>query len=91
MIELETCDTLLSNSRIMLANRDLVIKEKDVELSSMSTQLLFKDKLIGVKEDEINRLGLDLNTANNHKKLLTIGWGSTSFILTGFLIYFAIR
>ena len=75
----------------MLANRDLVIKEKDVELSAMSTQLLFKDKLIGVKEDEINRLGLDLNTANNHKKLLTIGWGSTSFILTGFLIYFAIR
>lgn len=91
MIELEACDTLLSNSRSMLANRDSLILEKDYELSVLSGELALKDKLIRVKEDDIKSLNLNLDKANKHKKLLTLGWGSTSFLLTGFLIYFAIK
>ena len=86
-----TCDTLLANSKSMLANRDSLIKEKDIELSKLSSQLLLKDNIIGLKEQEITDLNNSLITANKHKKLLAIGWGSTSFVLTGFLIYFAVK
>lgn len=68
-----------------------MIVEKDLELSKQSGQLLLKDKIIEVKDQEIVDLNKDLKKANTHKKLLTIGWGSTSIVLTSFLIYFAIR
>lgn len=90
-IELDACDTLYTNCKTMLANRDAVILEKDAQLSSQSGIILMKDKIIGIKEDDISKLTDALNKANNHKKLLAIGWGSTSAILTGFLIYFAVR
>lgn len=91
IVEARACDTLLANSKKMLANRDSMIVEKDLELSKQSGQLLLKDKIIEVKDQEIVDLNKDLKKANTHKKLLTIGWGSTSIVLTSFLIYFAIR
>lgn len=75
----------------MLANRDSMIVEKDLELFKQSGQLLLKDKILEVKEQEISNLNKYLDRANLHKKLLGIGWGSTTVVLTGFLIYFAIR
>jgi hypothetical protein len=75
----------------MLANRDSMIVEKDFEISKQSGQLLLKDKIIEIKEQEISNLNKHLLKANRHKKMLSIGWGSTSIVLTGFLIYFAIK
>jgi len=75
----------------MLANRDSMITEKDLVISKQSSQLIFKDSIIKLKEQEISDLNESLRIANNHKKLLGIGWGSTSLILTGFLVYFAIK
>jgi hypothetical protein len=91
MVEARACDTLLDNSRKLLSNRDSMIVEKNIEISKQSSQLVLKDKIIEAKDKEIVDLNLDLTTANNHKKLLAIGWGSTSFVLTAFLIYFAVR
>jgi len=91
IVEARACDTLLANSKNMLANRDSMIVEKDFEISKQSGQLLLKDKIIEIKEQEISNLNKQLLRANRHKKLLSIGWGSTSIVLTGFLIYFAIK
>lgn len=91
IIQGRTCDTLLSNTKAMLSNRDSLIKEKDLEISKQSIQLLLKDKILEVKEQHILELNKALERSERHKKLLTIGWGSTSVVLTGFLIYFAVR
>lgn len=91
LVYAKTCDTLLLNAKNMLANRDSMIKQKDFEISKQSSQLLFKDNIIGLKDEEITSLTKSLNTANKHKKLLFAGWGSTSLVLTGFIIYFAIK
>lgn len=91
IVEARACDTLLTNTKNMLANRESMIVEKDLEISKQSSQLLLKDKIIDIKDQEISNLNESLLKANRHKKLLTLGWGSTSVVLTGFLIYFAIR
>ena len=91
VVEGRACDTLLANTKSMLANRDSMIVEKDLEISKQSNQLLLKDKILEVKEQEISDLNKYLSSANRDKKILAVGWGSTSVILTGFLIYFAIR
>jgi len=90
-VELEACDTLLANAKMMLANRDTMIKEKDKEIMLVNGQSLFKDKIIDVKNEEILQLTKDLNKANKHKQLLLLGWGSTNLVLTGFIIFFAIK
>jgi hypothetical protein len=89
--ELDACDTILSTTKIMLANRDSMIVLKDSEISKQSLSLMLKDKIIGIKENEIERLTEDLNKANTHKKLLTIGWGSTSLVFVGMIFYLAIH
>lgn len=91
IIQARSCDTLLANTKSMLSNRDSLIKEKDLEISKQSIQLLLKDKINEVKEQHIMDLTLSLDKAEKHKKLLTIGWGSTTLVLTGFIVLLSLR
>lgn len=81
LIELDACDTLLSTTKKMVANRDSMIVEKDVEISGLSGQLLLKEKIIADKDKDINDLNLKLDNANNANKWLKIGWGATAAVL----------
>ena len=90
-IELDACDTLLSNAKSMLANRDSMIKEKDGEIYSQSLQLILKEKIITDNHNQIDNLTNQLNTVKTHRKLLGIGWGSTSLVFVGMIFYLAIH
>jgi predicted nuclease of predicted toxin-antitoxin system len=81
MIELEACDTLLATSKLMLANRDSMIVEKDVEIFGLSNQLILKEKIISSKDSDIKDLNLKLDNATNANKWLKIGWISTGAVL----------
>lgn len=91
LIELEACDTLLVNAKSMLANRDSLIKEKDIEIFKQSNQLILKEKIIVDNHNQLDKLTQQLNTVKNHRKLLGIGWGSTSLVFVGMIFYLAIR
>jgi hypothetical protein len=91
LVEARACDTLLSTANAKLANRDTLIKEKDYEISQLNGQLVLKDKIIEVKEQEIKEINLHLEAAERHKKWLKFGWGSTSVILGGALVYFILN
>jgi hypothetical protein len=75
----------------MLANRDSLIILKDSEISNQHLQLVFKDKIIDVKEQQIIQLDKALAKSKLRSKLLNFGWGSASVVLTGFLVYFVIH
>lgn len=81
MIELEACDTLLATSKLMLANRDSMIVEKDIEIFGLSNQLILKEKIISSKDSDIKDLNLKLDNATNANKWLKIGWISTGAVL----------
>jgi hypothetical protein len=85
------CDTLLQNANAKLANRDSLISKKDTIISYQVTQLHLKDKILEVKEAEIKDLDLKLKREIRRKKWLKFGWGSTSVILGGALVYFLIN
>lgn len=90
-IELDACDTLLSNAKNMLANRDSLIDEKDIEINSQALQLTLKEKIIADNNSQIDNLTKQLNAVKKHRKLLGIGWGSTSLVFVGMIFYLAIR
>jgi len=91
LVEARACDTLLSNANAKLANRDTLIKEKDYEIAQLSGQLVLKDKIIEVKEQEIKEINLRLESSETKRKWLKFGWGSTSVILGGALVYFILN
>jgi hypothetical protein len=91
IIQARSCDTLLANTKSMLANRDSLIILKDSEISNQHLQLVFKDKIIDVKEQQIIQLDKALAKSKLRSKLLNFGWGSASVVLTGFLVYFVIH
>lgn len=65
----------------MVANRDSMLVEKDVEISGLSGQILLKEKIITSKDKDISDLNLKLESANNTNKWLKIGWGATAAVL----------
>jgi hypothetical protein len=85
------CDTLLQNANTKLANRDSLIHLKDTVISYQTTQLHLKDKILEVKDAEIKQINLQLKREVRKKKWLKMGWGSTSVILGGALVYFMLN
>jgi hypothetical protein len=90
-MELDACDTLLANANNMLINRNIMIQEKDTVISAQSLQLALKEKIISDNHNQIANLTKELNSVKKHRKLLGIGWGSSSLVLVGMLFYLAIR
>lgn len=91
MVEARACDTLLSVANAKLANRDTLIKEKNYEISQLSGQLVLKDKIIEVKDEEIKQVNLHLEKAQRQKRWLKFGWGSSAVVLGGALTYFILN
>ena len=91
VVELSTCDTLLSISKAKLANRDSFIVEKNVEITSLGKQLIQKDNIITTKDKEISDLKSDIEKLNTHKKWLKFGWAATTTIMGVLLVLIAVN
>lgn len=59
-VELKSCTTGLNAASQMSINRGHMIDAKNVEITNLNNQISLKDKLIGVKEDEIKTLKICL-------------------------------
>lgn len=86
VVELQTCDTLLSVANTKLVNRDSLIKEKGVEISMLNKQLVLKDNIITEKDKEIKDLKDDVEKLGNHKRWLKAGWIATSTVFAILLV-----
>lgn len=91
LVEARACDTLLDNANAKLANRDSLIAEKDFELSKLSGQILLKDKILAIKEEDIRQIELNLSKEKARHRWTKLGWGTTSVVLGGALVYFILR
>lgn len=81
-VDLHTCDTLLANSKKMLANRDTLIKEKDYTITQYSLTVGLKDQMIKNREDTLAVRDKRIKKLTNQKKGILIGWSATAIILT---------
>jgi hypothetical protein len=91
LVEARACDTLLDNANSKLSNRDSLISEKTFEISKLSGQIILKDKIIAVKEEELKKAQDDLITEKDKHKWTKLGWGATSVVLGSALIYFILH
>jgi hypothetical protein len=87
LVEARACDTLLTISNIKVANRDSMIVEKNYEIDQLNKQLRVKDQIIEIRDQEIMNLATKLEKAERHKRWLKLGWGATTLILGGIMIY----
>jgi alkylhydroperoxidase family enzyme len=83
-----SCDTLLSNANLKIANRDKHIQEKIFQVKNLQDQIAYKDTLIVNREKKIGELGSEIIELNEHKKMLKLAWASTTALLSGILISF---
>lgn len=91
LVEARACDTLLSNAKVKLANRDSLISEKNFEINKLSGQIVLKDGIIEVKEEEIKQINLNLSKEKIRHKWTKLGWGTTAVVLGSALIYFILN
>ncbi len=90
-VDLNTCDTLLSTSKKIIANRDTMIKEKDYTITQYSHTVGIKDQIIKNREDTIAVRNKTIKKLNRHKKAILIGWAGTAILEAALIIYFMIR
>ncbi len=90
-VDLNTCDTLLSTSKKIIANRDTMIKEKDYTITQYSLTVGIKDQIIKNREDTIAVRNKTIKKLNRHKKAILIGWAGTAILEAALIIYFMIR
>jgi len=89
-VDLHTCDTLLANSKNMLANRDTLIKEKDYTIAQYSLTVGLKDQQIKNREDSLAVKERRISKLNDQKKWIKVGWISTAILEAALIIYFMI-
>lgn len=87
MVEARACDTSLAIANAKLANRDTLILELGSEISMLNKKVSLKDSIITEKETQITNLKLEVSNKETKIKWLKFGWGSTSVILGGAIIY----
>lgn len=90
-VDLNTCDTLLSNSKKMLANRDTLLKEKDYTITQYSLTVGIKDQFIKNREDTIAVRNKRIHKLNNQKKGILIGWVASAVLEAALFIYLIIH
>jgi uncharacterized protein (DUF3084 family) len=90
-VDLNTCDTLLSNSKKMLANRDTLIKEKDYTITQYSLTVGIKDQIIKNREDTLAVRDKKIKKLHNQKKAILVGWAATAILEAALIIYFMIH
>ena len=91
LVEGRACDTLLQIANEKLVNRDSMVKEKEYQISKLMHQHELKDKLILEKDKSILDLNDKLGGANLQKKWLKFGWGATSVVLGGVILYLVVQ
>jgi len=90
-VDLNTCDTLLSTSKKIIANRDTMLKEKDYTITQYSLTVGLKNQQIKNREDSLAVKEKTIRKLNNHKKWLKAGWAATAIVEAALIIYFMIR
>jgi hypothetical protein len=85
------CDTALHNANSIIANRNLLLKEKEIEISSLNKQISLKDQLILKKEEDIKTINLNLDKEKQNHKWTKYGWVATSVLLVSLVFITAIN
>lgn len=75
----------------MLANRQALLREKDIEIGNLNLQLSLKDQLILKKEEDLKTVNLNLDKEKRNHKWTKFGWGGTTVLLGALLTIVAIR
>jgi len=86
-----SCDTLLSNANLKIANRDKRIEEKIFQVKNLQDQVAYRDTLIVNREKKIGELGSEITKLTKHKKILKLAWASTTALLSGILLFITFR
>lgn len=90
-VDLNTCDTLLSTSKKIIANRDTMIKEKDYTITQYSLTVGLKNQQIKNREDSLTVKEKKIHKLNNQKKWIKAGWAATAIVEAALIIYFMIK
>lgn len=90
-MDLNTCDTLLSTSKKIIANRDTMIKEKDYTITQYSLTVGLKNQQIKNREDSLTVKEKKIHKLNNQKKWIKAGWAATAIVEAALIIYFMIK
>lgn len=81
IVEGRACDTALANANAKIANRQALIREKDVEIANLDLQLSLKDQIILKRDEEIKAVNLKLDKEKKRHKWTKFGWAATSVLL----------
>ena len=90
-MDLNTCDTLLSTSKKIIANRDTMIKEKDYTITQYSLTVGLKNQQIKNREDSLAVKEKTIRKLNDQKKWIKVGWAATAILEAALIIYFMIQ
>ena len=85
------CDTLLQDANTKIANRESLIKEKEVEIFSLNKQISLKDQLILKKEEDVKAINLNLDKEKRNHKWTKYGWGATTVLLVSLVFIVAVN
>lgn len=91
LVEGKTCDTLLTIAKLKLANRDILVIEKEIEISKLGREIRIKDSALTASENTIREINLNLESEKTKKKWLKYGWLATSVFLSGLIVYVAVN
>jgi len=86
-----SCDTLLSNANLQIANKDKHIEEKIFQVKNLQDQIVYKDTLIVNREKKIGELNSEIIKLNEHKNMLKLAWLSTTALFSGIFLYITFR
>ena len=74
LVESKSCDTLLSNAYYMINNRDSILYIKDKEIIDLNKSLVIKDKIISIKEYDLDITSKKLKIAEVKGKHAHLGF-----------------
>lgn len=96
IVRANECDTLYNICEQQLSLKDSALHAKDSALVAKDSVIANQNSIISLKEDiitgkdkEIDRINLHLDKAQRREKWLKVGWGTTSVVFTGLLIWVA--
>lgn len=89
-IDLNTCDTLLSNTKTKLSNREAMVKEQAVEISTQKNLINVKNQIIEVRDNTIKDKDHELKKLARKLLWAKIGWAATTIGIAALILLITI-
>ena len=87
----QQCDTLLSIANSQIANRDSVLKYRDIVIDGYISESSLKESIITAKKEELRVVILQLKQTKRKLAWTKAGWLTSSVALSVASIYLLIR